>query len=65
MIDIRAMNRQLVAENEALRAALATLGGVSGVDPSTKALIDVLCAGLLAIHERQGLAISTHLQTAS
>lgn len=65
MIDIKAVNRQLTADNVALRETFAALVEGSGTDQSTKAMMEVLAAGLLAIHERQGLAIAVQLQTAS
>lgn len=63
MIDITAVNNQLVGQDEALRATFARASSTVVDDPAMRALIEMLAAGLAAIHERQGNLITLMLQT--
>ena len=53
MINIRALEEELVAEDAALRQTLERL--VAGASPGEEsaALIRILAEGLIAVHERQ------------
>ena len=62
MIDIAAVNRQLAEQDESLRATLTSVTARAIDEPAMKAVVDVLIAGLCAIHERQGNLITLMLQ---
>lgn len=63
MIDIHALNSQLVAQDEALRARFASLTESMSNDDAGRALVEVVAEGLAAIHERQGNLITLMLRT--
>ena len=65
MIDIPALRRQMAADNAALRSIIENIATRDGLDPTAKALVDVVAVGLVAIHERQGLMIDVMLQSNS
>ena len=63
MINITAINDELVEQDKALRNLLADVAEQTQLDPSTTAIADTLAAGLAAIHERQGNLITLMLRT--
>ena len=63
MINIPALNSQLVAQDEALRATFAQLIGEMSGDAADHTLVQVVAAGLASIHERQGNLIISMVQT--
>jgi hypothetical protein len=64
MIDIAALNQELVRQDDALRAAMsAATASIS--DDSLRAIADLIANGLAAIHERQGNLIVLTLQSTS
>jgi hypothetical protein len=63
MINITAINDELVEQDRSLRDLLADIAEQAPIDPSTRAVIDTLAAGLAAIHERQGNLITLMLRT--
>ena len=65
MIDIAALNSQLVEQDKALRARLAGIAGRIVDDAAMTAMAELLGEGLAAIHERQGNMIALMLQTAT
>lgn len=65
MIDIRALNETLAAQDEALRARFAEILKQEADSANPAAWIELLAEGLAAIHERQGNQIVLMLQSAS
>ena len=65
MIDVAALNRQLVEQDDALRERFTQIIGSTSADPATRALMELVSAGLAAIHERQGNAITLLVRTSS
>ncbi len=63
MIDIPALRRQMAADNASLRSIIESIATRDGLDPSAKALVDVVAVGLVAIHERQALMIDVLAQS--
>ena len=63
MINITAINEELVEQDRALREMLADIADQSPLDPSTRAIVNTLAAGLAALHERQGNLITLMLRT--
>jgi hypothetical protein len=63
MINITAINDELVEQDSALRDLFANIADQAPLDPSTRAIVDTLAAGLAAIHERQGNLITLMLRT--
>ena len=63
MINITAINDELVEQDGALRGLFANIADQAPLDPSTRAIVDTLAAGLAAIHERQGNLITLMLRT--
>jgi hypothetical protein len=63
MINITAINDELVEQDRALRDLFADIAGQAPLDPSTRAIVDTLAAGLAAIHKRQGNLITLMLRT--
>lgn len=63
MIDIAALNAQLVAQDDALRAKLAAVIDTMSDDTTGQSLVQVVADGLAAIHERQGNMITLMLRT--
>ena len=63
MINIAAINDELVEQDRALRDLLAHIAEQTPLDSSTTAIVNTLAAGLAAIHERQGNLITLMLQT--
>lgn len=62
MIDIADLNRRLVEQDDELRATLGAM--TSGIDDgSLRAIAEIVTAGLVAIHERQGNQILLSLQS--
>ena len=53
----------MAADNAALRSIIENIATRDGLDPTAKALVDVVAVGLVAIHERQGLMIDVMLQS--
>lgn len=65
MIDVAALNRQLVEQDHALRERFAQIVEGSGADPAQQTLLELISEGLAAIHERQGNAITLMVRTNS
>jgi hypothetical protein len=65
VIDIAALNAKMVEQDEALRNQFAQIADQHDADPATRAVLDLIGAGLAAIHERQGNLITLMLQTAT
>jgi hypothetical protein len=63
MIDIPALRRQMANDNASLRSIIENIATRDGLDPTAKALVDVVAVGLVAIHERQALMIDVMLQS--
>lgn len=63
MINITAINDELLEQDRALRNLLAHIAEQAPLDPSTTAIVNTLAAGLAAIHERQGNLITLMLRT--
>ena len=63
MINIPALNKQLVEQNEALRSRFADVAASTDLDPAMKALLELVGDGLAAIHERQGNMITLLIRT--
>lgn len=63
MLDIPAINAQLVQQDAALRAVFARAVATGGLDPAMRTLVEAIGEGLAAIHERQGNMITLMLQT--
>ena len=63
MIDIPALNSKLVAQDDALRQKFADLIEAMPDDNAGQTLVEVVAAGLAAIHERQGNLITMMLRT--
>ena len=64
MIDIAELNRQLVEQDEQLRATLAAHVELLD-DCSLRTIASLVAEGLAALHERQGNLIVLMLQSAS
>jgi hypothetical protein len=63
MINIAAIDEQLAEQDRTLRDVLSGIAEQAPLDPSTRAIVDTLAAGLAAIHERQGNLITLMLRT--
>ena len=63
MINIPALNKQLIEQDEALRARFAEVAAGTDLDPGMKALLELVGDGLAAIHERQGNMITLLIRT--
>jgi hypothetical protein len=63
MINIGAINAQLVDQDSALRDRLAEISRNPSISADTKVVLDLLAEGIAAVHERQGNMITLMLQT--
>lgn len=63
MLDIPAINAQLVQQDTALRTVFARAAATEGLDTAMRSLVEAIGEGLAAIHERQGNMITLMLQT--
>lgn len=63
MIDIPALNSQLVTQDDVLRQTLEKLVAATTEETSARTLVAVVAEGLAAIHERQGNLITLMLRT--
>ncbi len=63
MINIAALNSQLVEQDEALRARFTQITSRVTDDDAMRALAELIGEGLAAIHERQGNMITLMLRT--
>ena len=62
MIDVAEINRELVRQDEALRATLTALAAEVD-DKRLRVIAELVAEGLAAIHERQGNLILLMLQS--
>jgi hypothetical protein len=63
MINIPDLNKRLIEQDEALRSRFADVAARADLDPSMKALLELVGEGLAAIHERQGNMITLLIRT--
>jgi hypothetical protein len=63
MIDLRALDSRLAAQDRDLRRVFDDLVGAATGDGANEALLRIVAEGLAAIHERQRTAILVMAQT--